>query len=122
MITFNAILTNLTGVENIDANSISNLSIYNNIILSVCDVQSICDYLASPNGTIEIHDNASGCNSQVEVDSTCTTVSIETINFKDEFISTFGRRAASQYDPKSTLHVSLVIVSCAVEKRFARVL
>jgi hypothetical protein len=34
-------------------------------------VQSICEYLASPSGTIEIHDNATGCNSQVEVEGAC---------------------------------------------------
>jgi hypothetical protein len=44
-------------------------------MLSNCAVQSICDYLAAPNGTVEIHDNAIGCNSEVEVDSACVYLS-----------------------------------------------
>jgi len=36
-------------------------------------VQSICDYLSSPNGTVEIHDNAPGCNSPEEVELHCLT-------------------------------------------------
>ena len=58
MIDNNITLNSLTGLDNIDAGSISNLYIRNNSSLSNCAVQSICDYLASPNGTIEIHDNA----------------------------------------------------------------
>ena len=34
-------------------------------------MQSICDYLVSPNGTIEIHDNAPDCNSPEEVLEAC---------------------------------------------------
>lgn len=67
----NASLTNLSGLENIDLGSINELGIYNNPILSECDAQSICDYLVSPNGTVNIHDNAVGCNSQQEVEDDC---------------------------------------------------
>ncbi len=68
----NIALTSLTGLDNIDAGSINNLRIVYNNILSTCEVQSICDFLLSPNGTIEIHDNAVGCNSQTEVEAACT--------------------------------------------------
>lgn len=67
----NASLTNLSGLENIDLGSINELGIYDNPILSECDAQSICDYLVSPNGTVNIHDNAAGCNSQQEVEDDC---------------------------------------------------
>jgi hypothetical protein len=67
----NDVLTSLTGLDNIDAGSITELHINYNYSLSTCDIQSVCDYLASPNGTIEIHDNAVGCNSQEEVESAC---------------------------------------------------
>ncbi len=43
------------------------------LTFQTCDVQSICDYLLSPNGTVEIHDNAPGCNSQEEVEAACLT-------------------------------------------------
>ena len=72
----NAMLTSLSGLENIDLSSIDELGIYDNPMLSECDAQSICDYLVSPNGTIDIHDNASGCNSQQEVEEACASVSV----------------------------------------------
>jgi len=67
----NPILNCLAGLDNIIASSVSNLYIYNNNSLSSCDVTSICLYLASPGGTIDIHDNAAGCNSQLEVQVSC---------------------------------------------------
>ena len=75
----NPALFSLTGLNNIDAGSIDDLYIYDNSSLSFCEVQSICDYLVSPNGNIEIHDNAMGCNSQQEVDSACVYFSIQEI-------------------------------------------
>ena len=73
-------LTNLTGLENIDANTIDDLHIFENIFLSTCAIQSVCDYLVSPNGTIEIYDNATGCNSQAEVEEACEYLYISNIN------------------------------------------
>lgn len=67
----NPVLTSLTGLDNINAGSITDLTIVYNDSLSTCDVQSICDYLAAPGGTFEIHDNATGCNSQGEVRVEC---------------------------------------------------
>ena len=67
----NNTLANLSGLENIDANTISNLSIRYNDYLSTCDVQSICGYLAAPNGTIDITGNYTGCNSEAEVAAAC---------------------------------------------------
>jgi hypothetical protein len=72
---YNDSLTSLTGLDNVEANTLSDLYIYGNSSLSTCAVQSICDYLAAPNGTVEIHDNAIGCNSEVEVDSACVYLS-----------------------------------------------
>ncbi|MBW6492596.1 MAG: T9SS type A sorting domain-containing protein, partial [Lentimicrobium sp.] len=76
-IIFNSSLTNLTGLENIVASSISDLKISSNTSLSTCHVQSICDYLAAPNGTVTINWNAPGCNSQAQVIAACETVDIE---------------------------------------------
>jgi hypothetical protein len=72
----NSALASLTGLENIDAGTISDLSIYYNDSLSNCEVESICDYLLSPNGTIDIHDNATGCNSQAEVEAACAMITV----------------------------------------------
>jgi hypothetical protein len=80
----NHALNSLAGLENIDAGTISTLYITFNSLLSNCEVQSLCDYLASPNGTIEIHDNASGCNSQAEVEEACEASGIEDLIFSDQ--------------------------------------
>jgi hypothetical protein len=64
-------LTSLSGLENINAGSISDLSIYSNNSLNTCAAKSICDYLASPNGTVQIYGNAPGCNTQQEVELAC---------------------------------------------------
>jgi hypothetical protein len=76
-ILFNSSLTSLTGLDNIAASSITDLYIGYNSSLSACEVQSICDYLASPNGTVIIQNNATGCNNQAQVISACETVGIE---------------------------------------------
>lgn len=65
-------LQTLSGIDNIEAESIENLSITYNPQLSTCDVLSICNYLTSPNGDIQIYVNATGCNNSVEVIEACT--------------------------------------------------
>ncbi|MBE0637853.1 MAG: T9SS type A sorting domain-containing protein [Bacteroidales bacterium] len=67
----NTALTTLTGLDNIDAGSINDIHIYDNQLLSTCEVQSVCDYLASPNGTVSIFSNAPGCNNQNQVLEAC---------------------------------------------------
>jgi len=81
----NPLLTSLTGIDNIEAVTIQDLHIFSNPLLSTCEVSSICEYLASPGGTIDIHDNATGCNSQQEVEDACATIAINEIGFEDEF-------------------------------------
>jgi hypothetical protein len=67
----NGMLTSLSGLDNIDASSIADLSIADNGSLSTCEVQSICGFLSSPNGDVNIYNNASGCNNPSEVASGC---------------------------------------------------
>jgi hypothetical protein len=78
----NASLTSLTGIDNLGVGSISSLNISSNPMLAYCAVKSICDYIASPNGYTYIDGNATGCNSQEEVDSACTYLTIGGINFQ----------------------------------------
>jgi hypothetical protein len=92
-ISYNLDLTSLFGLDNIDAESISNLYIANNILLSTCDVQSICDYLTLPNGTIEIYNNAPGCNNSEEVEEHCLTSVVE--HTGNETISLFPNPASN---------------------------
>jgi len=67
----NDALISLEGLDSIDPESITDLVIRNNVLLSTCEVQSICDYLDVQNGDISIHSNATGCASKEEVISRC---------------------------------------------------
>jgi len=67
----NSELTSLIGIENINPNTIDSISIINNLVLSTCEVQSVCDFLSSSITSVNIHDNALGCNSKNEVELAC---------------------------------------------------
>lgn len=90
----NDVLTSIASLYNIDAGSITNLSLTNNLSLATCEVQSICEYLASPSGTIEIHDNATGCNSQEEVEEACGITSVENLT-NDEIFTIYPNPSSS---------------------------
>jgi serine protease AprX len=46
----------------------------------MCAIQSICDYLTSHDGTVEIHNNAPGCNSPEEVQHACDSLPVPEIS------------------------------------------
>jgi hypothetical protein len=71
---YNSSLCCLSGLDNILPESIFNLIIHNNPVLTTCAIESICDYLTNPAGNVEIHDNASGCNSIEEVEDVCNVI------------------------------------------------
>ena len=79
-------LISLDELSNLIEGSIEDLNITYNASLASCAVESICDYLAIPNGTIEIHDNAPGCNNQAEVELACETISVEAREIEGEMI------------------------------------
>ncbi len=70
-IEYNSSLISIGGLEHVDAGSIASIFINNNSLLSSCNIQSICDFLAIPNGTIVLHDNAQGCSSVEELQEAC---------------------------------------------------
>ena len=78
-------LRSLTGIDNIDAASIADLTIARNSLLTKCEVQSVCDYLVAPNGTVSIEANAMGCGSQAEVEYECSVVGIASVDLETEF-------------------------------------
>jgi len=88
-------LTSLSGLNNIAASSIDSLVIIVNASLTECEVQSVCAYLANPSGTIEIHNNATGCNNQQEVEAACAAIGIENITKKSAF-SLYPNPASNQ--------------------------
>jgi len=76
-ITHNYFLSTLVGLDNINENSINELVIIFNDQLTTCEVESICNYLANPNGTFEIHDNATGCFNHIQVIEACEATFID---------------------------------------------
>lgn len=75
IITNNPSLQSIQGLENIDPTSIDILSIGGHPLLSYCAIQSICERITDPNNpaTVSICCNATGCNSEQEVEALCDT-------------------------------------------------
>ncbi|MCB2220260.1 MAG: T9SS type A sorting domain-containing protein [Bacteroidetes bacterium] len=69
----NPLIVSLAGLDNIEASTITNLWVHDNISLSTCDIESVCNYLAAPAGAIYIVNNASGCANADEVEEACFT-------------------------------------------------
>jgi hypothetical protein len=92
----NSALTSLTALDRIDAGTITGLLVSNNISLFTCQVQSICDYLANPNGTIEIYGNSTGCNSVEEVETACGEFGLNENGIPDNRISIFPNPSSTQ--------------------------
>ena len=66
----NTALKSLSGIDNVQTLG-GPLYISSNASLSVCAVQSICDYLDIPNSNASIAHNAMGCGSPAEVEMAC---------------------------------------------------
>jgi surface protein len=67
----NTALTGLTGLENINPATIAELYLLNSGELSLCNVPSICDYLAIPTNPATITGNATGCATRQEIEAAC---------------------------------------------------
>ena len=63
--------TSLSGLDNINSQTINNLYLVNNNALQTCNVESICNYIANQNGSIEISNNDIGCDNIEEVEEAC---------------------------------------------------
>jgi hypothetical protein len=63
----------LSGLENINHPGITNLIIEYNPALSLCEVESICDYLSIPYNTTSTSNNTAGCLDRSEIEDACTT-------------------------------------------------
>jgi len=67
----NASLENINGVQNISSAGISQLSIFRNPVLSLCDLSNVCSFLSSPSGKVTVYANAEGCESPVDIANRC---------------------------------------------------
>jgi len=79
-ITANQILDDISALENIDYETLTEVFIYDNPALSKCDAASVCSFLTTGN-TVLIENNSVGCNSIQEVVDDCATVDIPDANF-----------------------------------------
>jgi hypothetical protein len=70
-ILYNDTLSSLAGIGSISSNTIGNILIVFNPLLTECDVTSICNYLLSPNGNVTIHHNGSGCSNPPQIAASC---------------------------------------------------
>lgn len=73
-------LTNLNELDH-PITIVGDLSLGFNNMLADCAAQSICDYLDNPPGTVAINNNASGCNSVVQVETACGLLPVELVSF-----------------------------------------
>jgi len=72
----NAILSSASGLDNLDPTSFFSVSFENNPNLSICNVQSVCEFL-QVNQNYDYHhiyNNASGCDTAVEVANSCSFI------------------------------------------------
>jgi len=78
----NDALASLSGLNNIAQAGITNLFLQNSTILSVCNVPSICAYLAIvPARPATISANATGCATRPQVVAACLALPIELLDF-----------------------------------------
>jgi hypothetical protein len=70
-VTNNESLLNLCGLENLDFAGLSQIDIFQNQVLSICHIESLCDYLALPGSTAQITNNAAGCNDISQIVGQC---------------------------------------------------
>jgi hypothetical protein len=67
----NTSLTSISGLDNVNASTIRRISIFDNPVLYMCHVQSMCEYLADLHEIISIYHNAPGCDNPHEVADSC---------------------------------------------------
>ena len=107
----NEALSSLNGLDNIAAESITSILISENPTLSTCEVKSVCSYLSNSNGDAYISDNASGCNSQLEVINACglSIDDMENFNALIAYPNPFSSVITVEYVLKQPEKVSLTI-------------
>ena len=74
VINYNESLTSLSGIDNLVFNPlyVTEIWIDHNPLLSECEVASICNLL-DDEGIIHVNNNASGCNTRIEIEEACRT-------------------------------------------------
>jgi hypothetical protein len=76
----NSNLISLHGLHNVNFNSLDLLIIDHNPNLTICNIESLCEYFSTSSGTILISNNAIGCNSESQIEGICNGVTCPTGN------------------------------------------
>jgi len=84
LIAGNPQLTSLSGLDNVAPTSISYLELLESKNLSYCEVASICEFIANvPSAAVAIQNNATGCNSELEVIDACEALGVEDVSLSN---------------------------------------
>ena len=74
----NALLTDITAIENIDPTTVDGIFIIGNESLSICDIDLLCNFGSlDEENQVFIDNNNNGCNSVEEIEVACETFSTE---------------------------------------------
>lgn len=82
-------LTSLDGIDQIPSSNITALSLAVCTSLSQCAVANICEYLADPGNTANLHSNGPGCANRAEVEAACLLLSVEDALRNDHALSIY---------------------------------
>ncbi len=84
----NSNLVDIEAIKDYNLNTFANtVTIHNNSSLSECSVTSVCETLNNQNITLEIENNAMGCDSITQVEFQCTIISIPDNNFLNALLN-----------------------------------
>jgi hypothetical protein len=64
-------LIDISSLGQISPDTLINLSITNNTLLNFCGIPSICEYLASPNGVVDVYNNSTECMDIPHIAASC---------------------------------------------------
>lgn len=65
-------LISIEGLGNMLPGLVNNIKIYSNTLLESCNSLFLCNALANNSGTVTIHSNSTGCNSESEIENICS--------------------------------------------------
>jgi hypothetical protein len=102
----NSLLTDISALENINAESIGFLHIAGNDMLTDCAIKSFCEYLELPDPDIHVVANGQGCNSPDEVDSLCIIIHLDEEKALPDQLKLFPNPVHSEVNLSSKLHFS----------------
>jgi hypothetical protein len=73
---FNGMLSDINGLANIDPEGLNFINVDFNPVLSECDIESFCAFIAGP-GSVQIMENGTGCKNKDEVEEACDASGVD---------------------------------------------